>query len=39
VRDRFGQVRIHPALVEERQQRDLSRRAIATLSFDAEAPE
>jgi hypothetical protein len=39
VKDRFGQVKIHPALVEERQQRDLCRRAISNLSFDAESPE
>jgi P27 family predicted phage terminase small subunit len=39
VKDRFGQQKIHPALVEERQQRDLCRRAISNLSFQAEAPE
>lgn len=39
VADRFGQIRVHPALVEERQQRDLCRRAISNLGFDAEVPE
>ena len=32
--DRFGQSRVNPALVEERNQRDLQRRAISSLAFD-----
>jgi hypothetical protein len=36
VTDRFGQVKAHPLLVEERQQRDLQRRALSSLTFEGE---
>jgi phage terminase small subunit len=35
VLDRHGQVRVHPLLIEERLQRELIRRALATLRFEA----
>lgn len=38
VRDHRGQVRVHPLVVEERLQRELIRRALATLGFDAQEP-
>jgi hypothetical protein len=37
--DRFGQAKVHPLLTEERQQRDLCRRAISSLAFEAAPPE
>jgi hypothetical protein len=37
--DRFGKSRVNPALIEERNQRDLQRRAIASLTFAPEEPE
>ena len=39
ITDRFGQVKPHPLLAEERQQGDLMRRAIATLAFTVDVPE
>jgi len=38
VTDRFATTRPHPLLAEERLQRDLSRRSIASLSFEVDVP-